>query len=67
MVHSASRGVSYDIFCLDCYQKHSKWLETKRSDKQSDQATHPLFGLHFKMLGLIVEKLFMLFSIYNAM
>ena len=66
---SASRCTSYGILYFEC---SLKWLETKCSDTPTisiDDWVCILTIKHFVfsvMVGLIVEMLFMLFSIYNA-
>ena len=72
------RGTSYAIICLEYQLKCLKWLEIKYSDASCltdtptiliDSWAHTLAVEHFvfsAIAGLIVEMLFMLFSIYNA-
>ena len=68
------QGTSYVIFCLECCPTYLK--EAKRSVViHHDQATHQMNGVRTLMIehsvfsimaGLILEILFMLFSIYKT-
>ena len=61
--YSANRGISYIILCLECYPKCLKNSFKSITGVHASTIYHSVF---FIVAGFIVEMLFMLFSIYNA-